>query len=206
MLSRRVTQTCETRVVHEFSGYFRTNNWAISEVIQGSLLGRRVLRCSLEPFPTYLITRLNQHACHRRETSLFFADDSPNWFVPRGRILGGGRERSTKQAAARRLRCFWGQMKTVVYVDGFNLYYGLLRGTAFKWLDLYRLFQDHILGTTSHVDQRYVSCYLSKLAHWHKAICPLHMARAQLPAKIPGTPLRCPDVWRASSDSSREAP
>jgi NYN domain len=226
-------------------------------------------------------------------------------------------------------------MKTVVYVDGLNLYYGLLRGTAFKWLDLYRLFQDHILGAATHVDtvryytapvkgsasddpasprrqqiylralkayhgdrveiiqgsivrttpilrllnalqdgsvskvrvvqfteketdvnlasdlisdawlgrceqavictndrdlvgalaavrrdhprveiglvapvrdQRYVSCYLSKLAHWHKAICPLHIARAQLPAKIPGTRLRCPDVWRACSDGSQEAP
>ena len=27
-------------------------------------------------------------------------------------------------------------MKTIVYVDGFNLYYGALRGTPFKWLDL----------------------------------------------------------------------
>lgn len=27
-------------------------------------------------------------------------------------------------------------MKTSVYVDGFNLYYGCLRGTAYKWLDV----------------------------------------------------------------------
>ena len=27
-------------------------------------------------------------------------------------------------------------MRTFVYVDGFNLYYGVLRGTAWKWLDL----------------------------------------------------------------------
>ena len=32
-------------------------------------------------------------------------------------------------------------MRTVVYVDGFNLYYGVLRGTPFKWLDLCALFQ-----------------------------------------------------------------
>lgn len=31
-------------------------------------------------------------------------------------------------------------MKTVCYVDGFNLYYGCLKATAYKWLDLYRLF------------------------------------------------------------------
>ena len=30
-------------------------------------------------------------------------------------------------------------MKTRVYVDGFNLYYGALKGTSFKWLDLVRL-------------------------------------------------------------------
>ena len=27
-------------------------------------------------------------------------------------------------------------MATIVYVDGFNLYYGALRGTPYKWLDL----------------------------------------------------------------------
>lgn len=26
-------------------------------------------------------------------------------------------------------------MRTIVYVDGFNLYYGALKGTSFKWLD-----------------------------------------------------------------------
>ncbi|UGQ45527.1 NYN domain-containing protein [Massilia endophytica] len=30
--------------------------------------------------------------------------------------------------------------RTVVYVDGYNLYYGRLRGTNFKWLDLVHLF------------------------------------------------------------------
>jgi uncharacterized LabA/DUF88 family protein len=31
--------------------------------------------------------------------------------------------------------------KTAVYIDGYNLYYGRLRGTAFKWLDVVLLFQ-----------------------------------------------------------------
>ncbi len=30
-------------------------------------------------------------------------------------------------------------MRTYVYVDGFNLYYGCLKGTAFRWLDLAKL-------------------------------------------------------------------
>ena len=32
-------------------------------------------------------------------------------------------------------------MRTFVYVDGFNLYYGALKGTPFKWLDLVSLFE-----------------------------------------------------------------
>lgn len=31
-------------------------------------------------------------------------------------------------------------MRTIVYVDGFNLYYGSLKGTPYKWLDLAALF------------------------------------------------------------------
>jgi hypothetical protein len=30
--------------------------------------------------------------------------------------------------------------RTIVYVDGFNFYYGAVRGTPFKWLNLERLF------------------------------------------------------------------
>jgi uncharacterized LabA/DUF88 family protein len=30
-------------------------------------------------------------------------------------------------------------MKTIIYVDGFNLYYGAVKGTAYKWLDISKL-------------------------------------------------------------------
>jgi len=30
-------------------------------------------------------------------------------------------------------------IKTYVYVDGFNLYYGALKGTPYRWLDLAEL-------------------------------------------------------------------
>jgi uncharacterized LabA/DUF88 family protein len=30
-------------------------------------------------------------------------------------------------------------MKTIVYVDGFNLYYGAVKGTPYKWLDVLKL-------------------------------------------------------------------
>jgi hypothetical protein len=32
-------------------------------------------------------------------------------------------------------------MKTIIYVDGFNLYYGSLKGTPYKWLDILQLCQ-----------------------------------------------------------------
>ena len=30
--------------------------------------------------------------------------------------------------------------RTIVYVDGFNFYYGVLKNTRYKWLDLERFF------------------------------------------------------------------
>ncbi len=41
-------------------------------------------------------------------------------------------------------------LKTRVYIDGFNLYYGCLRGTSFKWLDIFKLFYEHVLPSSSH--------------------------------------------------------
>ena len=31
--------------------------------------------------------------------------------------------------------------RTAVYIDGYNLYYGRLRGTSYKWLDVVALFE-----------------------------------------------------------------
>ena len=44
-----------------------------------------------------------------------------------------------------------GHMLTNIYVDGFNLYYGRLKSTSYKWLDLQALF-GNMLGS-SHVIQ-----------------------------------------------------
>ncbi len=53
-------------------------------------------------------------------------------------------------------------MRTYVYVDGFNLYFGALKGTSHRWLDLQRLFTlllpghriDRIKYFTAHVTPR----------------------------------------------------
>jgi hypothetical protein len=44
--------------------------------------------------------------------------------------------------------------RTIVYIDGFNLYYGAVRGSAVKWLNLQRFFQllrphDNMLRSTT---------------------------------------------------------
>ncbi len=47
-------------------------------------------------------------------------------------------------------------IKTIVYIDGYNLYYGLLRGTKFKWLDVVKLFDKHVLDENSElIEVRY---------------------------------------------------
>lgn len=40
------------------------------------------------------------------------------------------------------------QLRTSVYVDGFNLYYGSLRKTNYKWLDILKLCQIYFPGNT----------------------------------------------------------
>ena len=36
-------------------------------------------------------------------------------------------------------------MKTIVYIDGYNLYYSILRQSRYKWLDMVKLFSEHVL-------------------------------------------------------------
>ncbi|MEH6352156.1 antitoxin Xre/MbcA/ParS toxin-binding domain-containing protein [Pseudomonas sp. 3JA] len=36
-------------------------------------------------------------------------------------------------------------LRTRIYIDGYNFYYGCLKGTAYKWLDLLSLFEKHLL-------------------------------------------------------------
>lgn len=40
-------------------------------------------------------------------------------------------------------------LRTKVYIDGYNLYYGCLKGSEHKWLDLHTLFARHILPSSS---------------------------------------------------------
>ena len=49
---------------------------------------------------------------------------------------------------------------TIVYIDGFNLYYGALRGTPFKWLDV-RALCARMLPTNTIAQIRYFTANVS---------------------------------------------
>ena len=51
-------------------------------------------------------------------------------------------------------------MKTIVYVDGFNLYYGALKGTPFKWLNLDQLCC-HLLPKSEIVGIKYFTALVN---------------------------------------------
>ncbi|MFZ2492032.1 MAG: hypothetical protein WA208_11155, partial [Thermoanaerobaculia bacterium] len=50
--------------------------------------------------------------------------------------FGGGRG-----AGSRRPLLFWGALKTIVYIDGFNFYYGCIKDTPYRSLDLLKFAQ-----------------------------------------------------------------
>ena len=47
------------------------------------------------------------------------------------------------------------ELRTSVYVDGFNLYYRALRGTTYKWLNLHRLCEQLLSPQNRIVQIRY---------------------------------------------------
>jgi uncharacterized LabA/DUF88 family protein len=62
-------------------------------------------------------------------------------------------------------------MKTRIYVDGYNLYYGCLKNTPYKWLDVVKLLEEHILPSSipeaynqGDVDVRYFTAPISSKA------------------------------------------
>jgi len=45
--------------------------------------------------------------------------------------------------------------KAIVYIDGYNLYFGLLKGTPWKWLDLWRFAESLLDGRYELLEVRY---------------------------------------------------
>ena len=58
--------------------------------------------------------------------------------------------------------CFWRDlMRTFIYVDGFNLYYGELKGTPWRWLDLPSLFSKVLPPNHSILAVKYFTAKVS---------------------------------------------
>jgi uncharacterized LabA/DUF88 family protein len=55
-------------------------------------------------------------------------------------------------------------LRTVVYVDGFNLYYRALKGTRYKWLDLLALFKNVLQPHHDIVKIKYFTARVSATA------------------------------------------
>ena len=55
-------------------------------------------------------------------------------------------------------------MKTIVYIDGFNLYYGALKDTPYKWLNLDHLCR-HLLPKNEIVGLKYFTATVSARPH-----------------------------------------
>jgi uncharacterized LabA/DUF88 family protein len=56
-------------------------------------------------------------------------------------------------------------MRTIAYVDGFNLFYGSLKGTAFRWLDLCAYFDRTLPEGHQLLTVKYFTARVSELPH-----------------------------------------
>lgn len=59
-------------------------------------------------------------------------------------------------------------MKTNVYIDGFNLYYGALKGTPYRWLDLSQLCRVTLKGQTINRIRYFTARVQSRPNHPHQ--------------------------------------
>ena len=95
--------------------------------------GRPSARPARTPLPTFGFSRRSSDLAAKFSLILYLLVLQSSIIPPATSVAGC-------KAAHGRLCCFLGScVRTNVYVDGFNLYYGCLKGSRFKWLDLGRL-------------------------------------------------------------------
>ena len=92
-------------------------------------------------------------------------------------------------------------MKTNVYIDGFNLYYGCLKGTPHKWLDLAAFCQASFPPPRNHINRiRYFTAHVTARPNdpQRRAAANLsssladHSAPDDPPRQLPGKATRMP--------------
>ena len=79
-------------------------------------------------------------------------------------------------------------MRTIAYIDGFNLYYGALKDTAFKWLDLGALIR--LMLSPEHE--------IARIKYF--------TAKVRTPADDPGKPIRQATYLRALRERRPDIP
>ncbi len=52
-------------------------------------------------------------------------------------------------------------MKTIVYIDGFNFYYGAVKGTKYKWVDFKKLFEKLLSNSNEIIEIKYFTAIVS---------------------------------------------
>ena len=52
-------------------------------------------------------------------------------------------------------------MRTYIYIDGFNFYYGAVKGTPYKWLDFKALFQKLLAPTNQIISIKYFTAIVT---------------------------------------------
>jgi len=50
-------------------------------------------------------------------------------------------------------------MKTTIYIDGYNLYYGLVKNTQYKWLDFHQPYFWNPYSDWEHLTSLCLSCF-----------------------------------------------
>ena len=74
-------------------------------------------------------------------------------------------------------------MRVNVYVDGFNLYYGAVKDTEYKWLNLDRVLV--YVPFRSQAPSRGAAVELRGAADRHRGLPNLLIQKSQFPPKIP---------------------
>lgn len=111
--------------------------------------------------------------------------------------------------------------RTIVYVDGFNFYYGAVRGTPWKWLDPVALFQKVLGPQNQLLKVKYFTARVQPSAHDPdvnvrqdtylralKAYCPLleihygHFLRHQVKMEHANPPPKLVYVWKNEEKGS----
>ena len=83
------------------------------------------------------------------------------------------------------------KVRTFVYIDGFNLYYGSVKDNPYKWLDLKKIG----LFVPGYPKNRRISRELRAYADFIRPIRPETLKVSQLLDPIPGTSIHKPPTW-----------